>query len=71
MLEGKPWIDHYDRGVPPTLHPYPVRTLIDVVSEAAHQRPDHQALLFQGAHLSYGELDRLSDAFDGSEIEPT
>ncbi|MFC1846783.1 long-chain fatty acid--CoA ligase [Chloroflexota bacterium] len=69
MLEEKPWLGHYDKGVPPTLHPYPVRTLIDVVSKAAHQRSDHHALLFQGAHLSYNELDRLSDAFAAALVD--
>ncbi|MFC2063317.1 long-chain fatty acid--CoA ligase [Chloroflexota bacterium] len=63
MMEGKPWLDHYDRGVPHTLRPYPAHTLLDVVSETARQRPNHQALLFQGAHLSYTELERLSNAF--------
>ncbi|MFC1919341.1 long-chain fatty acid--CoA ligase [Chloroflexota bacterium] len=63
MMESKPWLDHYDGGVPHTLRPYPAHTLLDVVSETARQRPDHQALLFQGAHLSYIELERLSDVF--------
>jgi long-chain acyl-CoA synthetase len=68
MMEGKPWLDHYDRGVPHTLRPYPKHTLLDVVSETAHQRPDHQALLFQGAHLSYTELERLSNAFTAALV---
>ena len=63
MIVRKPWLDHYDRGVPHTLRPYPAHTLLDVVSETVRQRPDHYALLFQGAHLSYIELERLSDAF--------
>jgi long-chain acyl-CoA synthetase len=62
-MERKRWFEHYDEGVPHTLRPYPERTLVDVVREAARQRPDHPALLFQGARLSYAELDRLSDAF--------
>jgi long-chain acyl-CoA synthetase len=59
----KTWLKHYDRGVPHTLQPYPERTLLEAVSDAARQRPQHSALLFKGARLSYGELDRLSDAF--------
>jgi long-chain acyl-CoA synthetase len=58
----RPWLKHYDRGVPPTLQPYPQRTLLDEVDEAVAQRPDHPALLFKGARLSYGELDQLSNA---------
>ncbi|HEY65605.1 MAG TPA: long-chain fatty acid--CoA ligase [Caldilineae bacterium] len=62
-MNGKPWLKSYDRGVPHTLQPYPRRTLLNVMSETAHERPDHPALLFKGARLSYGQLEWLSDAF--------
>ncbi len=62
-MEIRVWLKHYDQGMPHTLQPYPERTLLDVVSDTARQRPDHPALLFKGARLSYGELERLSDAF--------
>jgi len=57
-----PWLAHYDPGVPATLAPYPNRTLIDYVADAARGRPTSPALLFKGATISYGELERLSDA---------
>jgi long-chain acyl-CoA synthetase len=57
-----PWLAHYDSGVPATLAPYPKRTLLDYVSAAARERADRPALLFKGATLTYGELERLSDA---------
>ncbi len=57
----KDWLKHYDDGVPHTLQPYPEQTLLDMVSDAARQRPEHPALLFKGAQMSYGELERLSD----------
>jgi len=59
----RPWLKHYDVGVPFTLHPYPERTLLDAVSDTARQRPDHPALFFKGARLSYAGLEALSDAF--------
>jgi long-chain acyl-CoA synthetase len=59
----KSWLQHYDAGVPSTLTPYPSRTLLDYISETAAARPHHPALLFKGARLSYGDLDRLSDAW--------
>ena len=62
-MESKPWLQHYDEGVPHTLEPYPQRTLLDVMHDTAVQRPDHTALIFKGARLSYAALDRLSDAF--------
>jgi long-chain acyl-CoA synthetase len=64
-----PWLKHYDEGVPHTLQPYPKLTLLDVVSEAAAQRPDHPALLFKGRTISYVELERLSNAFAGALVE--
>jgi long-chain acyl-CoA synthetase len=62
MSLAAPWLAHYDPGVPATLAPYPNRTLVDYVAEWARNRPDRPALLFKGAKVSYGELDRLSDA---------
>jgi len=62
-MSAKPWLAHYDPAVPLTLKPYPKRTLMDIVGEAARLRPEHPGLIFQGAILSYDELDRLSDAF--------
>ena len=68
-MESRPWVQQYDQGVPHTLHPYPKSTLLDVVTDAARLRPSHPALLFQGASLSYAELERLSDAFAAALVE--
>ena len=62
MASTAPWLAHYDEGVPATLAPYPNRTLVDYLADAARDRPQRAALLFKGATLTYGELDRLSDA---------
>jgi long-chain acyl-CoA synthetase len=57
------WLGHYDDGVPATLAPYPERTLLDDLAEAAAERPDAPALLFKGRTVTHGELERRSDAF--------
>ena len=62
MTASAPWLAHYDEGVPATLAPYPSRTLVDYLADAARDRPRQAALLFKGAALTYSELDRLSDA---------
>ena len=62
MAPAAPWLAHYDSGVPATLAPYPHRTLVDFLADAARTAPGSPALLFKGARVSYGELDRLSDA---------
>ena len=66
MSPSAAWLAHYDAGVPPTLAPYPDRTLLDYVSQAARERPDAPALLFKGAAISYSKLERLSDACAGA-----
>ncbi len=62
MTSAAPWLSHYDPGVPPTLAPYPNRTLVDYLADAARAQPNAPALLFKGARLSFADLDRLSDA---------
>src|SRR2546426_349972 len=59
----RPWLEHYDDGVPATLAPYPQQTLVDIVKATAAERPRHTAAIFKGARLSYGELNGLSDGF--------
>ena len=61
-MNQTPWLGHYDPGVPATLAPYPSRTLLDYLADAAGTLPDHPALLFKGSTVSYRSLDRLSDA---------
>ncbi len=60
---GQRRLERYDAGMPVTLHPYPARTVLDYVAEAARERPDRPALLFKGAVVSNGELAAASDAF--------
>ncbi len=63
MTANAPWLAHYDPGVPATLGPYPTGTLLDYIADAVRARPDHPALLFKGTTITYGELERLTDAF--------
>src|SRR5262249_32428907 len=60
-MTAAPWLAHYDPGVPATLAPYSERTLLDALAEWARSQPDRPALLFKGARVSYGELERQSD----------
>lgn len=62
MHSAAPWVSHYDAGVPATLGPYPNRTLLDYVADAAREHPDAPAILFKGATITYATLERESDA---------
>ncbi len=61
-MHTPPWLEHYDEGVPRSLTPYPDRTLLDYIREAAERGPDRPAVLFRGAALSNRRLERESDA---------
>jgi long-chain acyl-CoA synthetase len=62
-MEQTPWFSHYDKDVPRTLVPYPERTLLDYIADAARETPDLAALLFKGLRITYSELEKRSDAF--------
>jgi long-chain acyl-CoA synthetase len=62
-LTASPWLGHYDANVPATAGPYPDRTLLDCVADAARDHPDRPAVLFKGGAVTCEALDQLSDAF--------
>ena len=57
---SKPWLDHYDRGVPATIH-YPSKTAHSFLSDAAARFPDQACTTFQDRQITYREMDRLTD----------
>ena len=59
---ASPWTRHYDPEVPPSLAPYPVKTLVDYMRETAAARPASAAIFFKGSRISNADLDRLSDS---------
>ncbi len=68
-MEQKPWLKHYDEGVPHSLKPYPEKTLVDVMQETAKQKPEHIAMIFKGTELTYRELDQLTNAMAAAFAE--
>jgi len=67
----KPWLKHYDPGVPHSLEPYPDKALHDYLRESAAKAPDSPALItpahlpligHQAQTMTYGQLDQQSDA---------
>jgi len=57
----KPWLAHYDEGVPHSLEPYPQIPLFHFLEESARKYPNHTATIFKGSKLTYQELNALSD----------
>jgi len=60
-MESKPWLRHYDEGVPASLSPYPLKSLHAFLEESANKYPDHTCTIFKGRSITYREMDELSD----------
>jgi long-chain acyl-CoA synthetase len=59
-MKDRPWVEHYDEGVPAKLeYPdnFPLYTFFD---QAVAQYPDKACTIFNGAEISYKEMDDLS-----------
>jgi long-chain acyl-CoA synthetase len=61
-LAAYPWLKNYDKGVLPTLEPYPQKTMIDFVDESAEAKPYRAMLYFKGSRVLYADFIRQSDA---------
>lgn len=68
-MNGRPWLKHYDAGVPHTLRPYPQRTLLDVMDDTTRLKPEHTSFIFKGRCISHAELDRHSTALAAALVE--
>lgn len=61
-MEQKPWLKHYDEGVPHTLT-YPDLTVADLLRQSAANFPSHVATVFLGGKLTYAQLKTQVDKF--------
>ena len=60
--QDKPWLAHYDKGVPESVT-YEETCLPDFLDRSAQKFPDTMALLFQGYKVTYRELKEMVDRF--------
>lgn len=61
-MTPKPWLKHYDEGVPHSLA-YPEITLPEMLSETAERYPDKTATIFNETRMTYGQLQAHVEAF--------
>ena len=59
-MSERPWIAHYDKGVPATLD-YPNEPLFYFLQESARKYPDRACTIFKGAAISFKEMDAITD----------
>jgi long-chain acyl-CoA synthetase len=57
---AKPWLAHYQKGVPPTLE-VPLKSVAQAFDEATERARERTAVVFYGRSISYGELREASD----------
>ncbi|MCK6577699.1 MAG: long-chain fatty acid--CoA ligase [Anaerolineae bacterium] len=76
--KDKPWLKHYDRGVRPSLEPYPNKPLFELLRECARRAPNNIALTTSAhlpifgrvaANLTYADVDQASDALGASLVD--
>ena len=59
-MNDKPWLAHYDRGVPHTVE-IPNKPLFHFLEESARKYPDRACTIFKGAVITYKEMNDLTD----------
>lgn len=67
-MNERPWLAHYDKGVPQTIE-YPKVPLFHFLEEAARNYPDHACTIFKGAVISYQEMNSLTDHMAAALVE--
>jgi long-chain acyl-CoA synthetase len=59
-MNDKPWLTHYDKGVPQTIE-IPNAPLFHFLEESARKYPDRACTIFKGAVITFKEMNELSD----------
>jgi len=59
-MKDRPWIAHYDKGVPATID-YPKEPLFYFLEESARKYPDRACTIFKGAVISFKEMNERTD----------
>jgi len=54
----RPWLDHYDKDVPPTIH-IPEITLNELFQRSVDYHRQQKAFVYYGTQFTYGELEKL------------
>lgn len=57
----KPWLAHYDEGVPHEIHAAD-QPLHEFLHKAASRFPEQTAMIFRGSRINYRELEQMSNA---------
>ena len=67
VMIDRPWLAHYDPGVPHEIDIPPI-ALPELLARAAREHPDAPAISFYGRTIGYAELDTLASRFAGALV---
>jgi long-chain acyl-CoA synthetase len=59
-MEDRPWLEHYDQGVPKHID-YPEVPLFYFLEDNVQKYPDTPCTIFKGAKISYREMNEITD----------
>lgn len=67
-MQDRPWVEHYDPGVPKHLD-YPDIPLHQSLKDAAEEHPDRPCTIFNGGELTFSEMDELTDRLAAALVD--
>lgn len=67
-MDEKPWLKHYDEGVPASLD-YPDVPIFRHLQESARDFPERACTIFKGAEVSFREMDHLTDQLAAALVD--
>ena len=67
-MNDKPWLAHYDKGVPHTID-FPKTSAFHFLDESARKYPDRACTIFKGAVITFKEMNALTDHMAAALVE--
>ena len=67
-MNEKPWLAHYDKGVPHTVE-IPNAPLFHFLEESARKYPDRACTIFKGAVITFKEMNDLTDRLAAALVD--
>lgn len=67
-MNDKPWLTHYDKGVPQTFE-IPSVPLFNFLDESARKYPDRACTIFKGAVINYREMSAVTDRIAAALVD--
>jgi long-chain acyl-CoA synthetase len=67
-MNDKPWLAHYDKGVPQTVE-VPTVPLFHFLEESARKFPDRACTIFKGAVVTFKEMSAASDQIAAALVD--